>query len=330
MREIRHTKFETNSIPVSERLSALEGFLKGANRGTLGDCHQLLYQPLDSGNANHTRFERMDVDNLAFASTQTSGFIKHADPNVRHTCVVVSLLNKGETDVRTPRGTQSFKEGDLSITTADWQSQIIVNESETLRIMLPLSDFVDLPVSPEGQVFFRSSNPLAGIFRTIFQKLNANLKDGELAYIRPMLQITKEMVRAALVEEHNAVYRDGYTLLRARARHFIEDNIASPHFDVADVAEHVFASRATLYRAFKEYGGVREFINQTRLDAARQMLETQMPSRGHIFNVAYACGFRSQHHFGRAFKKRFDHTPSVFVQRLAPDKRGNDQTRMAS
>lgn len=93
----------------------------------------------------------------------------------------------------------------------------------------------------------------------------------------------------------------------ARARRFIDAHAAEP-LDVAAVASAACVSRATLYRLFKPFGGVAEYLWRARLEVARQRLSD--PSlRGSIGAIAADVGFQSDAHFSRRFSEIYGFSP---------------------
>lgn len=314
MAEVRSASFESLSLPPHERIKRYETFLKESSKTAIGDCNRLLFQSLGGDNPNYVKHERLIADDFTLSVTGTSGLIMTAETRIPRSSIVVNLINRGEFDLRLPTQTHVFKQGDICISTAESDYQVSVNSGEVSRIMLPNGIFKDLPDNLGSLVLLRRTNPIAEILSVTIQRMHTEFRGGDHKHLEPMSKIAREMIHAILLEERNAKIQDGYALLRIRARHFIEDNIASPDLNIGDIAEHLHTSRATLYRAFKEHGGVREFINKVRLEAAQKMLDIQQPQRGHILNVAYACGFSSPSHFSRAFKKRFGNSPSEFVQ----------------
>ncbi|AFQ52074.1 helix-turn-helix domain-containing protein [Burkholderia cepacia] len=69
-------------------------------------------------------------------------------------------------------------------------------------------------------------------------------------------------------------------------------------------------SRAPLYRAFAEDGGVTRLIRNKRLDAAYLALRYQRGPARPIGAIAAEYGFSSSAQFLRAFRSHFGFTPS--------------------
>lgn len=70
-------------------------------------------------------------------------------------------------------------------------------------------------------------------------------------------------------------------------------------------------SRAQLMRLFKQRLGdsPHAFVNKIRLQKAAVQLKQSADS---ILTIALACGFQSETHFGKSFKKQYDVTPSSY------------------
>ncbi len=309
---LRFERFETKSLPLHERIKRYETYLKESSKVAVGDCNRLLFHPSSADNPNIVSHERLIADDLTLSVTETSGLIMTAETRVPRSSIVVNLMNRGAFDLRLPTQTHSFKQGDICISTAESDYQVSVSDGEVARIMLPHGTFTDLPENLSNLAVLRRTNPMADILNATFERMYTELRYGNHEHLSWMSRIVREMIHAILLAERGATHQDSYTLLRVRACSFIDDNLASPDLNIDDIADHVNASRATLYRAFKEVGGVREYINQTRLDTARQMLESRGLRRGFVLDVAYSCGFRSPGSFFRAFKRRFGCSPSDY------------------
>ncbi|MEM7215632.1 MAG: GlxA family transcriptional regulator [Pseudomonadota bacterium] len=102
----------------------------------------------------------------------------------------------------------------------------------------------------------------------------------------------------------------GYTppLNLRRAINLMEENLEQP-LDIQKIASLTNLSQRQLERLFHKHTGispVRFYLN-SRLDRARGLItQTDLA----ILDVAIACGFSGNSHFTRAYKSRFDITPS--------------------
>jgi AraC-like DNA-binding protein len=94
-----------------------------------------------------------------------------------------------------------------------------------------------------------------------------------------------------------------------RARNYVEHNLLEPSLNPAKVSEALGVSRSTLYRLFEPLGGVTAFIWERRLHLARAALLDPKRAR-RISEIAFQCGFSSEAHFSRSFRKAFNIRPS--------------------
>lgn len=105
-----------------------------------------------------------------------------------------------------------------------------------------------------------------------------------------------------------------FAAARARAiRAYISAKIGDERLTVDALAARFNVSRATLYRDFKDEGGVERFIMSRRLEAALQALAFGAAERGAISSAAQRFGFVSTAHFSREFRSRFGVAPSDVV-----------------
>ncbi len=98
--------------------------------------------------------------------------------------------------------------------------------------------------------------------------------------------------------------------LRQRALDLIDSNINNPSLSPEFIFRRLAVSRAHLYRAFAEDGGILSVIQDRRLDAAFLELTRNGVTTRSISDVAFALGFPNATHFLRRFRKRFGLTPS--------------------
>jgi signal transduction histidine kinase/ligand-binding sensor domain-containing protein/CheY-like chemotaxis protein len=93
---------------------------------------------------------------------------------------------------------------------------------------------------------------------------------------------------------------------------YIESNLDSPTLSVEDLCKHVYMSHASLYRKIVDLTGETpvEFIRSIKLNKAADLLER---SNMKISEIGYAVGFTTPNYFTRAFKAKFNVSPSEYA-----------------
>ncbi|MHA6718192.1 helix-turn-helix domain-containing protein [Sphingomonas sp. RS6] len=97
------------------------------------------------------------------------------------------------------------------------------------------------------------------------------------------------------------------TPLRQRAEAYIEQNLTSPTLSTDVLARELAASRATLYRAFADVGGITAYLRCRRLEVIHARLNSG--DRRTIGELAQRYGFKSAAHFSRTFRAQFGFCP---------------------
>jgi len=100
--------------------------------------------------------------------------------------------------------------------------------------------------------------------------------------------------------------------LMLRVTQYIESNLDSANLSVEELSKHVFMSHASLYRKIVELTGETpvEFIRSVKLNKAVELLER---SDMKISEISYAVGFTTPNYFTRAFKTKFNVSPSEYA-----------------
>ncbi|MDH6231602.1 AraC-like DNA-binding protein [Mesorhizobium soli] len=98
--------------------------------------------------------------------------------------------------------------------------------------------------------------------------------------------------------------------LMARARRFVQNNLASPDLTADALSRELAISRTKLYELFETYGGVLNYIRSRRLLAAHAALSDPNNSN-RILDIANAACFDSAANFSRAFSQKFGYSPSM-------------------
>lgn len=113
---------------------------------------------------------------------------------------------------------------------------------------------------------------------------------------------------------------------RPLLRTFIVRHLDDPELSPEQICQTLGLSRAALYRAFRQDGGVMRFISDRRLDRCFADLMGTPASRGAVRRVAERWGFHHPGNFHRSFRDRFGLSPSDCLEpghQRAPSAEGN-------
>lgn len=117
-----------------------------------------------------------------------------------------------------------------------------------------------------------------------------------------------------------SIARSSTRTLVQRCVHLMKENIAYP-LPIVELCDHLSISRRRLERVFvKETGwSPSEYYVSLRLEAARDQL---FYSENSIAHIAEACGFLSNAHFCRTFRKHYGAPPTTVRRRFESAERG--------
>jgi len=93
-------------------------------------------------------------------------------------------------------------------------------------------------------------------------------------------------------------------------KRFLDSRLADPELGIEQLRQAFRCSRSTVFRLFRDSGGVASYIRDQRLARCFGELMQRESSRVLIHQVAMRWGFIDAHHFSRLFKRQFGITPS--------------------
>jgi len=99
-----------------------------------------------------------------------------------------------------------------------------------------------------------------------------------------------------------------HTLLR-RAQRFVEDNIANPDLNAADLCAALNVSRSVIYKVFEPHQGIRAYISERRLARCHGAI-AEAKGKVYMTQLADRFGIRSAAQFSRAFRRHYGYSPS--------------------
>ncbi len=182
-----------------------------------------------------------------------------------------------------------------------------------LRSLLITHDLVGYDPSRHPPIMrFSERNAVGRVFlqtlMSVFAHLDRTTKAEAPSVARALIALLKGVLFTEMGTEPLA---PSYQTARAEAmRSYIGENLQCRSLDPETIGARFHVSRATLYRDFKEDGGVERFILARRLDAALMALAFGPAERGVVGRVAEQWGFTDTAHFSREFRRRFGITPS--------------------
>lgn len=149
---------------------------------------------------------------------------------------------------------------------------------------------------------------LADYLKSVYQTA-PQMEEAECAVTAEvLLRLISMAFNAADIEQSDPPdWADQTILVNARA--VMRDRLHDPDLGVEAIAKLLGVSRARLYRAFSDTGGVMETLREKRL--RRCFTDLVSPSQAHyqIAEIAYRSGFPDPASFARAFRARFGLSP---------------------
>ena len=99
-----------------------------------------------------------------------------------------------------------------------------------------------------------------------------------------------------------------------KAVRITEKNIDDPDLNIDKFVSQMGVSRMQLYRKINALTNmtVKEFVNDIRLKRAEQIFSEKNIS---ISEVAYSVGFNDLSYFGKCFKRKYEMSPSEYIQK---------------
>ncbi|MEO1661600.1 MAG: AraC family transcriptional regulator [Pseudomonadota bacterium] len=169
------------------------------------------------------------------------------------------------------------------------------------------------PGTHPQQLIFDADSTFAQIIHAQLDQFFAGFREGQETIKFERLQRFLSCLRVAINQGN--VERD----IRAQARQalaevikqFIEHHLASPDLSSALLLRKFGVSRATLFRIFAPYGGVRTYISSRRMARAIFQIAQAPMTRGQISRASSDWGFSSDANFNRAVHRHFGAPPSA-------------------
>jgi AraC-like DNA-binding protein len=102
-------------------------------------------------------------------------------------------------------------------------------------------------------------------------------------------------------------------LLFRQIQRFVVENLDSPDLSVELILREHGVSRASLYRMFETYGGIRTYVTNLRASKAMMDIWQNEAQRGIVRSMQARWGFSSGNDFNRTVRRLFGNTPKRLI-----------------
>jgi AraC-like DNA-binding protein len=161
------------------------------------------------------------------------------------------------------------------------------------------------PSSPSGLLLHTCLDQLFEILKTDPDKISQAAIERFFALLKTNVGVHPDR------EDVRCHYRQS---LFERIIFDIEQSLGDPDFSTDTILSRFGVSRASLYRMFEPYGGVRTYIMQRRVARAVMDIEERQGEHGRLRQAVERWGFSSQPNFNRTIRREFGTNPSGLFQ----------------
>jgi AraC-like DNA-binding protein len=228
--------------------------------------------------------------------------------------VLVRVIRQGHLKVECSGTSRVFGPGSIFLMNTR-NKLTALDEGASFSFRLPFNHVAYDPYQHGSLVPIETQNWMGRVLQLAIDSLFERLPKMSMQEAQMVVPQMSGMIRALLGKDAKTDLAQ-CAIVRSRSlamRRFVDQNLHRPDLGVGALRTEFNASRATVYRAFDEVGGVAAYIRDQRLEGVHRALHTATPARGAIRQIAEAQGFWDQKTFLRAFRKRFGVRPSEVI-----------------
>lgn len=250
---------------------------------------------------------------------------------------LLQVYRQGRTEGRCGKNHLGVRPGDVFLLDLAQTLDTRVDDFDNFTLVVPrqlLAQHLKSPEKLNGQVLPRESVPGRLLHEHLSLLWNAcaevTLEEAGILGQGVVGMIAAYFSQLPLSEDSPEID----TTISLAIRQYIDAHFLDPNLGPEALRGHFRISRAQLYRLFKPYGGVSEYIKERRLLWSLSELSKTGDKPQRIIDIAMAAGFSSEAHFSRIFKQAFGLSPREARQRGALEvirstwMRSNDERRL--
>ena len=306
-------QFNSDDYHPSDRLEAMNAFSHGLYEYAPYDGHLCREAPSDP----MLRLKAWSLDGIAAAAFENSPVTAQSvrDRNAAFDDqIFLRVIQLGSVAAASDDAEAVLLPGSIHLMHANNRLQ----PSETGSVISLRFPYESVGYDPFRHPRFLSFSTDLWVGRTVdaaIQTLFESLPSMTTAEAKDVEPVITSLVRAMLSsrpldDEAHAAVASART---SAMRRYIQAHLRDPGLDTQRLRDVFNTSRATIYRAFEDVGGVAKFVRDQRLHAIyRELVETP-PERGAIRRVAEKYCFWDQSSFVRAFRTAFGARPGEII-----------------
>lgn len=211
-----------------------------------------------------------------------------------------------------------FVQDSSQVSLLDWghTTHKRASHSENYGVAIPrhLLDSSDWVYEKQPCIAWNLETPQARILRTAFFELWRSLPSIRAEDASAVVECFVGMLNGLLDSTNKRGFAEetNHAMFLAMRR-YLDERLDDPELSPDDLTKAFQCSRATVYRLFREIGGVRTYLRHQRLIRCYYELSQPNPAFKRVYEVAERWGFVRASYFNHAFKKKFGHSPSDVV-----------------
>lgn len=319
--DIPRSLFTTDGLREEERFAvwreAISVYFDVERTAPLPDA--ALNSRLESALIGETGFVRCDSHGQRFLRQPD----RYAVDGLDH--YLVQLYLDGATQHRRGAREVELQAGDIAVyDLADVHDAVTSDSYTNLTLILPrrrLAPLLRAPDSQQGRTLARD-----GFSATVLRDVMLQLKDGAGRIDpRSTAALSTSLINlcAAALNEGEApgsgVGRGALDYPKVyRVRRLMQEHLSDADLTPEALAGLSGLSRASIYRLFRERGGVQQELFRMRLQRAAAELADPTLAGLTVAEISFRCGFKSAAHFSRLFKETFGRSPRAFRAERPP------------
>lgn len=160
----------------------------------------------------------------------------------------------------------------------------------------------------------RAINPTSLFGKIVHAEWDAVFQSATMGQSKVTTQTFERLVTAIKIAlgvspQREDVRSEARELMSRQIQRFIVQNLESPDLSVEQVLNQHGVSRASLYRMFETYGGIRSFVTNLRASKAILDIWQNENQRGIVRSAGARWGFSTGNDFNRTVRRLYGNSP---------------------